>query len=123
MSAKTLLDRLAYAAAVFFLPALSGVVGGEISLADDGLPIWDKAKHFTAYFILSLLAITALKAGKNALWAMLGLIVMGGMLEIVQGLIGRDCDVHDEYANTLGVLAGGLLAWVIARLVGRPRGA
>jgi VanZ family protein len=115
------LDRIAYAAAVLFLPALSGVIGGELTLAGDGIDVWDKAKHFTAYFILSFLATAALKAHRSALAAMLGLVAMGGALELIQGAIGRDCDIHDEIANTLGVLAGGLLAWIVIGLVARAR--
>jgi VanZ family protein len=119
MTPSSVLDRLAYGAAVLFLPAAAGVLGGELGPSAGEPHIWDKAVHFTAYFVMSWLAVAALKSRATALWAMLGLIVMGGALEIIQGLIGRDCDIHDEIANSLGVLAGGLVAWIIVRLVAR----
>jgi VanZ family protein len=53
------------------------------------------------------------------------LIALGGALEVIQGLVGRDADIHDEIANTLGVLIGGVLGWGIvllhAKLVARQR--
>ena len=45
------------------------------------------------------------------MWLAFALIAMGGALEIVQGMTGRDADIWDEVANTLGVLAGTGLAW------------
>ena len=119
MTSSPILDRIAYRAAVLFLPAAAGVLGGELGPSSGEPHIWDKAVHFTAYFIMSWLAVTALKSRATALWAMLGLIVMGGALEIIQGLIGRDCSLQDEIANSLGVLAGGLVAWIVVRLVVR----
>jgi VanZ family protein len=44
------------------------------------------------------------------------LIAFGGLMEIVQGMVGRDMDIHDEYANTLGVLAGAALGWLLVYL-------
>lgn len=110
--------RVAYGAAVLFLPACAGVIGGELGPASGEPMVWDKAVHFTAYFILASLAVTAFKARRTGLWAMLGLIALGGALEIVQGMIGRDCSIYDALANALGVLAGGLVAWIVVRLVG-----
>lgn len=73
--------------------------------------------HFTAYFILSLLVTVALKARPRSLLAVLGLIAAGGVLEIVQGLIGRDADIFDELANTLGASSGWILGWVLIALL------
>ena len=119
MTPSSTLDRIAYGTAVLFLPAAAGVLGGELGPASGGPNIWDKAVHFTAYFILAWLAVTALKARLQSAWVILGLIAMGGALEIVQGLIGRDCSIYDEIANTLGIFAGGAVAWIIVRLVAR----
>jgi len=70
--------------------------------------------------------ISALRASRMMLWGLVGLVVLGGMLEVIQGMVGRDADIHDEIANALGVLVGGLLGWGIvalhAKLVARrPR--
>jgi VanZ family protein len=109
-----------YAAAVLFLPALAGVIGGELGPASGGIGVWDKALHFMAYFILSALATSALGARRTAIWAALGLIALGGTLEIIQAFIGRDAELMDEVANTLGVVSGGVVSWLVLRvLVGR----
>ncbi len=71
----------------------------------------DKALHFTAYFGLALMTTIAVRADRRALWWALFLICMGGALEIVQGMTGRDCDIFDELANTVGVVTGLGLAW------------
>jgi VanZ family protein len=40
----------------------------------------------------------------------LGLILLGGVLEIVQSYVGRDPSIYDELANMAGVLAGTVCA-------------
>jgi VanZ family protein len=96
-------------------PALVLVVWGELThsrLPAELLPhVWDKALHFTAYFGLALMTTIAVRADRRALWWALGLILLGGILEIVQGATGRDADIFDEMANILGVLTGSSLAW------------
>jgi VanZ family protein len=92
------------------IPALAVVTWGELStsrLVTELEPnIWDKALHFTAYFGLALMTTISVRGDRRAfVWA-LGLIVMGATLEVLQGMTGRDADVWDEVANTLGVLAG-----------------
>ncbi|HEY2033972.1 MAG TPA: VanZ family protein [Rhizomicrobium sp.] len=109
--------------AILFLPALAGVIGGELGPSRGAPQIWDKALHFTAYFILSALAVMGFGASKRALWAMFGLIVMGAALEIIQGMIGRDMSAFDELANSLGVIAGGIVAWAIFAMLVRLRSA
>lgn len=94
-----------------FWPAVAVVVWGELQ-PDLGIPhVSDKLQHFTAYFGLAGLAAVALGGGRRALWAALGLVLLGGALEIVQGMAGRDMSFYDEIANMLGVAAGALVAW------------
>jgi VanZ family protein len=118
MSQK-LVSNIARAAAIFFLPAWSAVVGGELGNGGAGINLWDKAMHFSAYFILALLVSIALAGRRAMIWALLGLVAMGGALEIMQGLIGRDCSIYDELANTLGVMAGALVARVVVAILVR----
>jgi VanZ family protein len=97
------------------LPAILVVVYGELThdrLVDVvTFGIWDKALHFTAYFGLCLMTTIATRANRRALWWALGLVLMGGMLEILQGMTGRDADIFDELANTIGVTTGLALGW------------
>jgi VanZ family protein len=105
-----LLQRIAYAAAVLFPPAWAAVIGGELE-GRHGQPLmWDKLLHFIAYFGLSVLLTLILQPRRKVLLGMLALVAMGGALEIVQGLIGRDASFLDELANTLGVIAGAAVA-------------
>ncbi len=91
-------------------PAVLLVVYGELAhsqiLAALEFDIWDKALHAAAYFGLCLMTTIAVRADRRAPWWALGLVLLGGVLEIVQGMTGRDADIFDELANTLGVLAG-----------------
>jgi hypothetical protein len=48
--------------------------------------------HFTAYFGLALLATLAWGRRRGLIWILLGLITMGAVMEVLQGLVGRDTD-------------------------------
>src|SRR5262249_50319849 len=76
----------------------------------------DKLLHFLAYFLLAAMASMAVKRRGSARLAVLGIILLGGALEIVQGYVGRDMSVYDELANTAGAIPGG----IIARLIIEP---
>jgi VanZ family protein len=98
------------AALVLFWPAVTVVIWGELSpSAGDPFDLWDKLLHFTAYFGLAGIATVALGGGRRALWAAFGLIFLGGALEIIQGMVGRDMSLYDEIANSLGVGCGALI--------------
>lgn len=120
--------RLTRRAAIWgFWPAMVVVLWGELRPPSESLEVhvWDKLLHFTAYFGLAGIATVALRANRWTFVALGALIALGGTLEIVQGVIGRDADIYDEFANTLGVLAGGAVGWIItwlyAKLVASPR--
>ena len=108
-----------------FVPALAVVAWGELTPHPPPLPgpwAWDKADHFTAYFGLALLATLAWGLRRSLVWVLLGVVVLGGALEILQAFVGRDAEWGDFFANTLGALAGmalgsGYLA-IPRRLVG-----
>lgn len=108
------------AAVVLFWPAVAVVVWGEVNPHPGALEqhVWDKALHFSAYFGLAGIVTMALRARRMAVWAVLGLIVLGGVLEGVQGMIGRDMSIYDEMANGLGAICGGLLGWAVWRWIG-----
>lgn len=73
----------------------------------------DKVVHFTGYFLLATWFGGV--ARRTRYWAVgLGLITLGGTIEIAQGLMhnGRDAEWLDMLANTLGVTLGLGLAYV-----------
>ena len=105
-----------------FWPAVALVVWGELtpSPPPELKDFWDKAEHFTAYGGLAGMASLALGLQRRLAWAILGILVLGGTLEILQTYTGRDGDILDMAANTLGVIAGlgaaaGLLTLVARR--------
>ncbi len=102
-----------------FWPAIALVAWGELTphVIDLEAHTWDKALHFIAYFGLAGLATVALDARKLATWAVLGLVVLGGALEILQAYTGRDPSLYDEIANTLGAIAGGCSGWLLLILL------
>jgi VanZ family protein len=102
-----------------FWPAVLLVAWGELTPHPPGLEVevWDKALHFMAYFGLAGLATVALSARRPALWAVLSLAILGGVLEILQGFTGRDPSLYDEIANILGVGLGGCAGWLLMSLL------
>ena len=75
------------------------------------LPAGDKIGHLLAYTILMLWFGFIYLRGSAYLGLGIGLILMGLILEVIQGCVGyRSFDYFDMFANTLGVLSGWLLA-------------
>ncbi|HEX4533727.1 MAG TPA: hypothetical protein VH000_05810 [Rhizomicrobium sp.] len=123
MFAAKFLTFCTWSARLLIIPALAVVIWGELA-ATGGPPLglWDKLLHFIAYFGLAGMSLVALRPGRWALWTTAALIAMGGMLEIIQGMIGRDASWGDELANTLGAVIGCALGWGIVRLLERAAG-
>ena len=114
---------------ILFWPALAVVIWGELSPHPPELPgplMWDKLDHFIAYFGLALLSTLAWGLKRSLVWLFLGLVALGGGMEILQALLGRDAEWGDFLANDLGILTGlGVAAAYLAaprQLVGRPPG-
>ena len=114
--------KLSHILALYLLwPAIIFVAWGELTPNPPSIMnlFWDKSLHFTAYFGLAGMATVALKARRQAIWAVLGLVVLGGLLEILQGFTGRDPDIYDELANTLGAFTGGAAGWLLMTALSR----
>lgn len=93
------------------LLALGGtvcVVGmvGPFQGVEEALIPWDKAAHFTAFYILTSLLYVAFPR-RRRLDLTLMAIFGGAAIEIAQGLAGRDMGIGDMVANALG--AGAVL--------------
>jgi VanZ family protein len=108
-------------------PAIAVVAWGELTPnppAEVGeLFGWDKAEHFTAYFGLALLSVLGW-SGRRLVPIFLAVLALGGGLELLQALVGRDAEWGDMLANTLGDITGTLLALLLlwmARLVDQRR--
>ncbi len=89
----------------------------------------DKGLHFLAYLILVFLLWFAVSGDKKVNWRRAGVwwvffVATGyGIVdELLQGCVGRNCDVRDMVANLAGTLAGLILFsvftfWPVALLV------
>jgi VanZ family protein len=92
-----------------FWPGIALIIWGELTPNPpdlSGVLGWDKAQHFLAYFGLASMATMILGLRPRLAWAILGVILLGGALEILQGYTGRDPDIRDFVANTFGALSG-----------------
>jgi VanZ family protein len=112
---RPLLHRFRLVAAVLFWPLLALVVWGEIWAKPLHLEAHngDKLLHFLAYFGLATIMAMAVKRRSTAAASAGGLILLGGLLEIVQSHVGRDVSAADALANAAGAIAGGVLGRVI----------
>lgn len=124
---RPLLHAARIADEILFSPALILVIWGELTPSEPHIldlfgPLNDKLLHFLAYFGLAAMAAAGFKTRKTVLLASLGLIVLGGVLEIVQGFTGRDMSFYDELANIVGVITGAALARAIIERLRRRLG-
>ena len=72
---------------------------------------YDKLAHLVTYAVFALLAASPGLSRQRYLVLLFGLMLYGGLLEIAQSFIpGRFMSVSDFFANTLGLVIGGILA-------------
>jgi VanZ family protein len=89
-----------------FAAATAFTLYAALAPGDDtaGLIPWDKAKHFIVFYGLTFLATLALP--KSRIWKVGAMLLVFGIgIEILQGLpiVGRDADIFDVVADTLGI--------------------
>lgn len=94
-----------------------------------GVSVWnlDKLGHFLAYAGLGALACLSFRDRRMRAWALVGAVVLGGILEIAQNFVpGRDMSAIDGLADTAGVFVGAIafrlrgndLSRLVERLLG-----
>lgn len=80
--------------------------------------LWDKAEHAIAWAVLTAIGVVLwpLRPGRIAGFA----FALGALVELLQWAMpyGRDGDVHDLIADSVGIAAI-LLVWAIVRLIVR----
>lgn len=106
---KILMRLTAVAILVVLLTLMIGPFGG----VESGSGVSDKLAHFVA-FGLFLWSFGVLFRRLPRLWAAALVIGLGGAVELIQGLVGRDASWGDLFADSLGVVAA-LLLWAIWR--------
>ena len=108
---------------LLFWPGVAGIILVSVTpqvYLPPTFDIWDKLQHFLAYAGLSGVGRPAY-AAKKYTWALfLGLIALGGALEIAQAFIpGRLPSFGDAVANALGVGGGLLIIGLGLKFIGR----
>lgn len=95
--------------------ALAAVFGlmGPIHYEDLHLPMSDKVAHGMLFYGLTVLMLGALPRSRTT-DMVLALIVLGGLSEVVQGLVGRDMDVFDLLSDSVGVAAAAAPTYLAA---------
>ena len=102
-----------------FWPGVALIAWGELTPHPphlEGPLVWDKADHFIAYFGLASMATMILGLRPRLAAAIAGVILLSGALEILQAFAGRDAEILDFLANSLGALSGTLIAATILLL-------
>lgn len=109
--------RLRFLAQITFWVALLFTFVEAEMPPQHALPLfpWDKAEHFTAFYVLTYLAVAAFPSCSLVVVA-IALSGFGALIELVQALpiVGRDCDFWDWVADSVGIgaaLAPMLLVW------------
>jgi hypothetical protein len=71
----------------------------------------DKVEHALAYALLAFW-FASLVLRRSFIWVALGLLALGGAIEIIQGMMpyGREGDWYDFYADAAGIALGLMLA-------------
>lgn len=114
------------------LAVVSLLPGSQLPTIPDWSQLFspDKVAHFGAYALFALLlSVCTSKRGsrRSTVKAVIAAAAYGALLEVLQGIAGtgRQFDLVDMVANTLGAVIGGifwrLLHYLINRLWPRPK--
>ncbi|MDI1327711.1 MAG: VanZ family protein [Brevundimonas sp.] len=99
--------------AVVLLVVIIGSMVGPFQNVEAAANVWDKAAHFVAFGLI-LWSIGVLLRRLPRTLAALSAFLLGGTVELVQGMVGRDASWGDILADGLGILTA-LLLWAIWR--------
>lgn len=102
---------------VFLVLWIAGIMGMVLvslmpGAALPNLHVSDKFEHWTAYAVLSFLALLAYERTRSALLCAGALVFIGLALEFGQMSVpGRGFEWNDFLANDAGVICGAMLGW------------
>ena len=92
----------------------------ELDFLMTNFAISDKVVHCLGYAFLALVPPLIVSTMRRVLGAVLGLALLGLLLEFAQQLVpGRTCDMADFLANDVGLALGTTLGLLAARIVSR----
>lgn len=88
-------------AAATLLTILVALMIGPFGALEAKTHVWDKAAHFVAFGVI-LLCLGLLFSRLPRIALVIGAVIVGGAVEIIQGLTGRDASWGDLLADALG---------------------
>ena len=112
------MSRILRLLAVAILFVSIALMIGPAQALESASGVWDKAAHFVAFGLI-LWSFGVLFRRLSRLAAAALAIGLGAVVELVQGMVGRDAEWGDIFADSLGVVAA-LLLWALWRGF-RPR--
>jgi VanZ family protein len=88
------------------------------------LSLFDKADHLAAYVVLSFFAARAIdrRSVPATLLAVSSCAALGGLIEIIQPLVGRNRELADFLVDLCGSMAGAVIAFCFMRKGRLPSG-
>ncbi|MFR9546635.1 MAG: VanZ family protein [Rikenellaceae bacterium] len=111
-------------ATIFYWVVIStlSLVSFSNDIPEIKIPYIDKIVHFLFYIGLNFLLLTTLFVMNKDSWryiigVTLVAILYGVVIELIQPLTGRSCEVLDIVANSMGAISGVLLFIPIRRLI------
>lgn len=111
-------------ATIFYWVAIStlSLVSFTNDIPEIKIPYIDKIAHFSFYLGLNFLLLTTLFVlGKdrcqNIMSVTLIAILYGAVIELIQPITGRSCEVLDIVANSMGAISGVLLFIPMKRVI------
>jgi VanZ family protein len=107
------MTRLLRLTAVAILIVSLTLMIGPFGRVEAASGVWDKGAHFVVFGLI-LWSFGVLFRRMPRLMAAALAIALGGAVEVVQGLVGRDASWGDLLADILGV-ATALLLWAVWR--------
>jgi len=115
--------KLAALLLAIYWPTLFVLAHIPIPRTIENAGVSDKTLHFLAYLVLVFLLWISLYPDRKVRWrkvaawlVLSGLMVYGGIDELLQSYVGRSCDIRDLIANLAGILTGlVLLSFLRAR--------
>ncbi|KQY79240.1 MULTISPECIES: VanZ family protein [unclassified Brevundimonas] len=99
--------------ALVLLVVIIGSMVGPFQNVEAAANLWDKALHFIAFGLI-LWSIGVLFRRLPRTLAALSALALGGAVELIQGMVGRDASWGDLLADGLGILTA-LLMWAVWR--------
>ncbi|MBE3064960.1 MAG: VanZ family protein [Candidatus Atribacteria bacterium] len=113
------------ASVVFLAIVLLAVLGLSLTPHPESvlgrLSLYDKAGHFAAYVVLSFFAMRSIgrRGALPLVLAVAACTALGGLIEIIQPLVGRRMELGDFLVDLGGSAIGAVIAAAIAAALSR----